>query len=47
MAGQIFDVLVCCVDDFGELLAFNHLLKHVHGDTIYIGNDYNVVIGVE
>lgn len=34
VAWQIFHVLVCGVDDFGQFLALDHFLKHVHRDTI-------------
>lgn len=34
VTGKVLDVLVSCIDDFGELLALNHLLKDVHSDTV-------------
>jgi hypothetical protein len=34
VAGKVLDVLVRGVDDFGELLALDHLLEDVHGDAV-------------
>lgn len=34
VTGKVLDVLVSCVDDFGKLLAFNHLFKDVHSDAV-------------
>lgn len=34
MSGQIFHILMCFVDDFGEFFAVNHLLEHIHGNAI-------------
>lgn len=34
VSGQVLDVLVCAVDDFGEFLAVDSFLEHVHGDPV-------------
>lgn len=36
MSRQILDVFVGGVDDFGELLSFDHLLEDIHSDAICI-----------
>lgn len=34
VSGQVFHVLVLLIDDFGQLLALDHLLVHVHGNAV-------------